>query len=674
LKKVKRLYFLMRKEGKMIEELRHRLNHEDPEIRRQVLNELRRQKDKPSIIPILIECLEDENWRVRKTIIEILLDIGDETVIKRLISLLYHRDANARNSAIEALVQFGSKATDYLIEEFGRANTEVKKFIIDILGSTGDLKAFPLLMSSLDEEDKNVKASVIEHLAEMPANTAVTDALVRFLECADEWVAYHAAEALGRIGDARAVDALISVLPCKGLRKPAIKALGQIADVNSIRSIIPFLNDESRSVREEAVKALAQFFLRGVPEEVIIKNIEGTFKDRTLDLLRPFTQSNTDETRIAAILLSGLFMDKNVIPQLLDISGREEFSNAVIKVLVFMGRSRPEWLIPYFKIDDPYKKRIICDVAGMVCSDILFQHLIECLKDKDGHVRGNAATALSKLNNPEAIRHIKPLLLDEYENIQEQAILALSRFKKWLNLNEIKEGLSDKNPILRRNSAILLGLLQEEDSVEALGAALKDSDLRVRKAVVEALTAINGSKVGKFLLLALTDEAPEISRIAALAIGRMRISEGVEPLIALLHDTNALVRAAAAEALGNIGDTKAEDPLIQVLSDYSGFVRTSAIGALGKLKGRKAKNALLHLLKDEDAEIRSAALESLVNFDSVINDIVPLLKDKEWIVRKKVVDILGTFFKDESYNYLKEIAQEDEDLQVRRAAEGYING
>lgn len=654
----------------MPKKLENLLKHKDVEVRRQAIKDLRKHEyDITIVIPLLIKRLEDEEWRVRKTAVEILLDIKGKTVIKELIITLYREDnANARNSAIEALVALGAEATNHLIKAYKNSSTSVKKFIIDILGSTGDLKALPLLLKALKNKDKNVRASAAEHLGNIRKHVSVINALTGILKSKDIWVAYPATDALGRIGDAKAIDALVSVLPQKALRKPVIIALGRIAEVSTLTLIAPFLKDKSKTVREETVKAVEQFFRKGVPEETIAKSIKSALGNKAPNILLPHTRSNKKEVSIAAILLLGLLKDKKAIAPLLELSVEEEFHETVVRALVFLGKSIPESLIPFFSVSDSYQRRVICEVAGRVGAPVFFKHLVSRLKDEDGHVRGNAAVALSHLNNRKAIKYIKPLLLDEYENIQEEAIKALSKFKKWLDLDEIIRGLSDKNPTLRRNSALLLGLLGEQNSVEALGAALKDGALRVRRAVVEALGDIDGPNAVKFLLLALTDEFPEMRRIAAIGIGRMRSKKGIGSLILLLHDADIWVRAAAARGLGNIGSKKAIEPLLQLLSDESGFVKTTAIEALSNFKEEKVKNALLQLLNDRDAEIRSTVVESLGIFDGIAEDIIPLLKDKEWSVRKKVIDVLGKFFKDESYAYLREAAHTDKDFEVREAA------
>ena len=85
----------------MSEKLEQLLKHKDPEVRRQALKDLQRQEKDPLIkVPILIRSLEDENWRVRKTAAEILLDIGGETLIRELLHTLYKGNTNAKKLSI----------------------------------------------------------------------------------------------------------------------------------------------------------------------------------------------------------------------------------------------------------------------------------------------------------------------------------------------------------------------------------------------------------------------------------------------------------------------------------------------------------------------------------------------------------------------------------------------
>lgn len=69
-----------------------------------------------------------------------------------------------------------------------------------------------------------------------------------------------AAEALGKIGDARAVEPLIKALEDKEweVQKSAAEALGEIGDARAIEPLIKASEDESRWVRDAAQEALEQ--------------------------------------------------------------------------------------------------------------------------------------------------------------------------------------------------------------------------------------------------------------------------------------------------------------------------------------------------------------------------------------------------------------------------------
>ncbi len=661
----------MKKKGRR-EKIEDLLKDKDVEVRRDAVESLKKLKDKPAVIPFLIKSLKDEDWRVRKTSVEVLLKIKGETVIKGLINTLYEKDsAEARNSAIEALINLGAEATDYLIQAFNSEDVDVRKFIIDILGSVRAIKSLPLMLKALEDEDGNVKVSAVEHLGNMK-DASVVDALISVLEKGDIWLGYSAAAALGNRGGDKAVEALISALTRKPLRESAIRALGQIADIRALSSIVPFLKDESKIVREETLKALERFFHKGIVEEIISETIKNAFGEEASNILLSYIQSDKENVRIAAILLLGLLKDKRAVTHLLEISSEEELKEDAIRALVFIGKAEPESLIPFFNVSDLCQRRIICEVAGKIGADIFFEYLVHRLRDKDGHVRANASIALSNVGNLSAVTYFKPLLLDEYEDVQQAAITSLSNLREGLDIDEIIDELSDKNPVLRKNCAMLLGVLGEKEMVGPLSVALKDSDVSVRIAVVDALSSIPDPIAVKPLLQAMTDESPDVRRAAVIGICKAGTENVIEPLILLLYDKDSGVRAAAAKSLGSIKSEKALKPLIHLLSDDSGFVKASVIESLGGFKNDRVKNILIPMLRDKDAEIRRTTVEALANFDGIVKNIIPLLKDSEWAVREKVVDVLGKFFKEESYSYLKETADTDEDPQVREVAARYL--
>ena len=184
-----------------IEALGSKLQSSDAEERREAAVDLGRAGR--HAVPLLLRAMGDKDWRVRKTAVEALVAIRGESVITGLIEALKIEDnAGARNSAIEALVQIGEPALEYLLPVLTTPDPDVRKFIVDILGDTRDSRAVPALIARLaDDDDENIRVAAAEALGKMRDPRAV-DALLACLNRHEQgWIDYAAAEALGEIGD-----------------------------------------------------------------------------------------------------------------------------------------------------------------------------------------------------------------------------------------------------------------------------------------------------------------------------------------------------------------------------------------------------------------------------------------------------------------------------------------
>jgi len=90
------------------------------------------------------------------------------------------------------------------------------------------------------------------------------EGLIKALKDKDEDVGTNAAEALGEIGDARAVEPLIQALKDEheDVRGEAADALGEIGDARAVEPLIQALKDEHEDVRGEAADALDKLHWR----------------------------------------------------------------------------------------------------------------------------------------------------------------------------------------------------------------------------------------------------------------------------------------------------------------------------------------------------------------------------------------------------------------------------
>ena len=140
------------------------------------------------------------------------------------------------------------------------------------------------MLSALKDDDENVRATAIEHIGKV-REASMVDALIEIIGSDDIWTAYPAADALGRIGDTKAIPALIKALGKKTLRVPAIKALSLIADPDTLQHIIPFLEDRSKTIQEETLRAVERFYRKGVSEEFITGEMRSLIGEKSLDIL-----------------------------------------------------------------------------------------------------------------------------------------------------------------------------------------------------------------------------------------------------------------------------------------------------------------------------------------------------------------------------------------------------
>src|SRR3989339_666311 len=637
------------------------------EVRREAVERLKGVISDDSI-GLLLKAMKDVSWRVRKTAVDILLDdYPIEAYINGLIDLLYIDDnAGARNSAIETLIKLDKKTTLFLIEAFNTQNRDVRKFIIDVLGEFRDRRSLPLMLEALKDEDDNVRASAVEHLGKI-GEPAVVNALIEILESGDLWTSYPAADALGRIGDRKAIPSLIKALSTKTLREPVLKALGRFSVPETLKNIVPLLEESSKTIQEEAVRTIKSFYHNGVKEELIVEEMKKISGDRIIDILVAHAWSAKPEVRISAILLLSL---------------EEDLAEDVKRALVFIGKAKPEVILPLFDTVSPYQQRFICEVAGELASPVFYDIFEGLIKDDDGHVRALAALGISTTGDLRAIELLKKLLSDEYEDVQEAAVSALSGLfssanpdlsgKAGLSPDDLIKMIGSRNPVLRKNAILVLGKLGAVAAVSALGFALKDDNIKVRHAVVKALSMIRSDESIRYLTLALTDENADIRVSAALSFGLIKRKGIAESLVLLLTDADDAVRVAAVKALGELGDKTVVRRLIKLLSDPNGFVVASTMESLSRIGGETSKNELAGMLSSHDNEIRRTAIKALAPFNDVENIILPYLNDPDWATRMAAVEVLGARVSARGGSVrveLERLLDKDEDSVVRKAVE-----
>ena len=213
----------------------------------------------------LIKALEDEDVRYYAT--DALGKIGDKRAVYPLINILNTKIGvtdRVCTKVVKALGSIGdSRAVEPLIEALEDKERYVRYNAADALGKISDKRAVEPLIKALEDKDQYVREIAADALVKI-GNGAV-EPLIKTLENKDKggYVCYSAADALGKIGDKRAIEPLIKLLriekwefndPSRFHCVDHLVAIGKSA----VEPLIKALEDEDEDVRYYAADALGK--------------------------------------------------------------------------------------------------------------------------------------------------------------------------------------------------------------------------------------------------------------------------------------------------------------------------------------------------------------------------------------------------------------------------------
>lgn len=195
-------------------------------------------------------CLGDDDLTLLESATCILAKIGDRRVFDDLVGVLGSADWIVRSHAAQALGRIGEpRGVDHLIPLLQDKVKAVREDAARALVTIGKV-ALPRLRASLSHEDWIVRLHAVEALGKMRAPDVVEDLLSVMFNDRDTAVRVDAARALGEIGDARAVDFLITAMNDRDVRPKAIEALGKIGDRRAVPDLVQVVTGTSPSTNE----------------------------------------------------------------------------------------------------------------------------------------------------------------------------------------------------------------------------------------------------------------------------------------------------------------------------------------------------------------------------------------------------------------------------------------
>jgi len=372
-----------------------------------------------------------------------------------------------------------------------------------------------------------------------------------------------AAQALGEIGDARAVEPLIAALSEEGLCQAAVEALGKIGDARAVEPLIGILDKISFSLESGAVaRALGDI---GDPRAV--KALIAYIVARKYAYIEQIAAERQALVKIGT---------HSVDPF---ISALGDRNPDVVQVAVFVlekiGSSAVGPLLSVLTGPDEKARQAAIEALGGVRDSRAVEPLIGVLQDGSQGERRRAAQTLGKIGDA---RCVEPLIAALHDGDLQVHLAAVES----------------------------LGKLGDSRAVPPLIAELQDGNAQIRKAAVESLGNIRDDRAVEPLIVSLKDDRQEVRQAAVGALGRLGDSRAIEPFIAILKEDNEGMHDAVVAALVMIG-SPAVEVLISMLQD--GIEPQVMAEALGKIGAPRAVQPLIDYLEID----RKSAAFALVN-------------------------------------------------------------
>ena len=657
-----------------IEKIERLLDSHDEELRMKGLHYLGGSQD-DAALALIVRSLGDESWRVRKRAVELLVSFGGEQkTLSCLIDALRSEDnAGMRNAAAETLESIGAKAISFLLKFINDEDRDLRKLVIDIIGNIGDESATLALIGALSDPDENVRAAAAENLGKIGDDKSVWS-LLDTLKSDDLLLKFSSLQALCQIGKGIEIDAIIPHLGNPLLRKAAFEALGKSRQTAAIPHLLAGLEDRSKSSKEAALVALVGLVesIRDADEDVFDLIMEK--KGGLPQFVSPCLETGNENVAVAAIKLLGWIRNKESVRGMLKWASNEVTAPVVRDSIVEVGSEGEEELIEAFNTADNSLKPFICFLLGDLRSRKGVTLLIESLKSDVGHVRHSSAISLGKIGDSGAIPCLKPLLDDEYDDVRSAAMQALSMLAETGKndvLNIIRKGINSDSVTFRRNCAQLLANMEKNGDPGLAITALRDEDGDVRKYAVEALGEIGGDEAARHIILALNDEERDVRVAAVESLCNVNDESAFKPLLSLLQDEDIWVKSAAIKGVARLGKREAAPYLVDMLQDEVGLVTIASLEALGNLSMPECAPAMIKAMKNSDYEVVKVAAENLAfwNDKRYIDELVSLLDHQSWEVRVSVIKLLVQKLDGKAFTFLRDRLDAEEDELVKSAIE-----
>ncbi len=584
----------------------------DEETRRRVIQNLRGMALR-DVCTLLFLAMGDESWRVRKEAVEVFVSSDPEaSAIDNLLELLRIEDnAGMRNSAAEAVSRLGNRVAAHLVRLMRDADADVRKFVIDAMGSINSQVFVQPLLSALQDQDVNVAAAAAEHLGNLGDVRVVPDLISAIVTNETELFRYNALAAIGKLAvPAPVPDEITQLAGIDLLRKAVYECLGSIADESAVAVLIEGLGVRQKSSRNAAAIALSRIYSRcGAESRAVIESALKPFQGGNLVPVLMESFDPCDHILAEAlVVVFEIIGDTRCAEIFLQAFVNERLSGRALKALKRLGPDGIDTLISRFSTYDAVSRSAICTLIGECAHRAGRDVICTALGDPSPLVRKAAVSASGKLGLTDCITAIVRLLDDPDHDVRSTVVVCLQALAliDRNGIQAVAHQLAESNQSeQRRNAAILFAALGDGDRLSLLA---KDEHSLVRHAAVSSIGKLHLALSSGIMIMALVDEDPDVRMAAAETLGEIGDRGVVTALTHALGDEDAWVQCAALKSIAHISPELTINAVRTVMPEAEGLLLITCLNLLEEEGSDQALMLVGQALENSDEEVVTLAL------------------------------------------------------------------
>ena len=590
------------------------LHSEDPAVVREAAFKAGRLKIKETV-PHLVGLVESRNLGIQEAAEFALRKIRGPVTVAALCPLLRSDEAPVRNLAMDILREIGVDDLSALKALLRDEDPDLRIFIADILGSTGTaLAVAPLCEALLHDPEANVRHQAAMSLGNLGFPAAVDSLNIALHD--EEWVQFAAVEALTKIRAESSMHAL-----AKGLGSATelvafmiVEALGELGNIKAVPLLLKRLDSSSGPMRNKIVQAIIKI-LGGKSLQVFLGKDKGCFRGYLMDAL---ADEDTD-IQDAAVRGLAVIGDAAASEAILKLAEQLNPDTDTERLLLMVDALTKIGLTPalerYLFSAEEYPALLAVEVMGRIKGRDVAELFKKAFPSQMRNVQRSIASSLAAFGSAQDKDFFIAILEEQSDgDMLKSALYFLSAVvPSPESAGKILVFLEHKYPDVRKAALDACILLKTRDISEKFTQMFHDEDPQQRAVAVKGLLSIDPAGNIDYLRQALSDQSPDVRRVALESLSALKdIPESItSDIMACLHDENAEVRLALIEFLGKVGGSKPVPYLQSALSDPDDWVKIRSVEALGRLKGEDALPQLVELLDDSNPLVAIKVIEAL---------------------------------------------------------------